>query len=96
MKIIEDNGLKILVPEKDHVLYNVKTNMYCDKMYLGKFDVMENYREIHKSLQPGRTKEVEELQNTINEQELAISKLAEQLAQLASLIQTDPANKNNQ
>ena len=50
MKIIENDGLRLLVPEsEDSVIYDVKSNMYHEKVYLGKYDTIDNYREIHKS-----------------------------------------------
>ena len=92
MKLIEDNGLKLLVPELDnHVLYNVKSNIYLDKVYLGTADSMENYREIDKSLIPGEKRSMDELLDIINKQDAALTNLAQQLAELAKLV---PFNDN--
>ena len=90
MKVIENNGLTLLMPESDDfVLYNILFNSYHEKVYLGKFDTVDNYREMHKSLQPNRVKDAEELQNIINNQESTIASLAEQLERLAAMIQND-------
>ena len=82
MKIIENDGLRLLMPEsEDFVIYDIKSNMYHKQVYLGKFDMIENYREIHKSLQPGYDAN-KDLQSVVDNQEQAIANLTEQLAML--------------
>lgn len=86
MRIIENNGLQLLMPDSnDFVLYNVLSNSYHEKVYLGKFDTIDNYREIHKSLQPGYDKN-EELKGIVDSQEKAIADLTEQLTRLMNQI----------
>lgn len=88
MKIIENDGLKLLKPEsEDFVLYNTKLNMYHEQVYLGKLDTVDNYREIHKSLQPGYDKD-KDLKSIVDSQEQAIAALTEQLTKLMN--QIDP------
>lgn len=80
MKIIENDGLRLLIPEsEDFVIYDIKSNMYHSQVYLGKFDRIENYREIHKSLQPGYDAS-KDFKSVIDNQEQAIANLTEQLA----------------
>lgn len=80
MKIIENDGLRLLIPEsEDFIIYDVKSNMYHEKVYLGKFDTMDNYREMHKSLQPGYDAN-KDYKSVIDKQEQAIAYLTEQLA----------------
>lgn len=80
MKIIENDGLRLLIPElEDFIIYDVKSNMYHEKVYLGKFDTMDNYREMHKSLQPGYDAD-KDYKSVIDKQEQAIAYLTEQLA----------------
>lgn len=44
MKIIENNGLRILTPNAGHRLANKeKTQVYDTVVYLGKLDTMDNY-----------------------------------------------------
>ena len=46
MKLEERGTLRILTPEVGYKLYSVKTNEYYTKVYLGKFDSVDNYREM--------------------------------------------------
>ena len=46
MRLEERGSLRILTPEVGYKLYSVKTNEYYTKVYLGKFDSVDNYREI--------------------------------------------------
>lgn len=88
MKLENRNGLRVLTPESDDfILYNVRTNSYCDKVFLGVNDSIDNYREMEKDLlEKDETSKIEELQAIIDKQNESISKLAEQLACLAELI----------
>lgn len=88
MKLENRNGLRVLSPESDNfILYNVRTNSYCDKVFLGVNDSIDNYREMEKDLlEKDETPKIEELQAIIDKQNESISKLAEQLACLAELI----------
>lgn len=88
MKIIENNGLTILLPESsDFVLYNVRHNSYHDKVYLGKADSVNNYREINKELQPGYQKDLNKI---ISNQEQAIAELSNKLEQLMAQVNQGP------
>ena len=90
MKLIENkNGLRIIAPESsDYVIYSVLRNTYCDKVFLGKNDSVDNYKEIEKRLieQPEDNNKMQELLDKIEKQDALISKLAEQLAELTKLI----------
>lgn len=87
MKLIEDKGLRLLLPESDNlILYNIKSNDYYDKVYLGKFDIIDNYREIDKSLLKNNSKDVNDLLDIINKQDAALIELSNKLTELSKLI----------
>lgn len=87
MKLIEDKGLRLLLPESDNlILYSIKSNDYYDKVYLGKFDVIDNYREIDKSLLRNNSKDVNDLLDIINRQDAALIELSNKLDELSKLI----------
>ena len=87
MKLIEDKGLRLLLPESDNlILYSIKSNDYYDKVYLGKFDVIDNYREIDKSLLRNDSKDVNDLLDIINKQDAALIELSNKLNELSKLI----------
>ena len=90
MKFTENkNGLRIITPESsDYVIYNVLRNSYHEKVFLGKNDSVENYKEVKRSLleQADENNKMQELLNRIEEQDALISKLAEQLDKLTNLV----------
>jgi hypothetical protein len=87
MKLIEDKGLRLLLPESDDlILYSIKSNDYYDKVYLGKFDTIDNYREIDKSLLKNNSKDVNDLLDIINKQDAALIELSNKLTELSKLI----------
>lgn len=87
MKLIEDKGLRLLLPESDNlILYSIKSNDYYDKVYLGKFDVIDNYREIDRSLLRNNSKDVNDLLDIINKQDAALIELSNKLNELSKLI----------
>ena len=89
MKIEEKNGLRILTPESDeYILYSTIKNEYYEKVYLGKNDSIDNYREMEKVLlnKPNENERIQELLDIINKQEAAISNLAIQLEELTLLV----------
>ena len=87
MKLIEDKGLRLLLPESDDlILYSIKSNDYYDKVYLGKFDTIDNYREIDKSLLKNNSKDVNDLLDIINKQDAALIELSNKLNELSKLI----------
>jgi hypothetical protein len=87
MKLIEDKGLRLLLPESDNlILYSIKSNDYYEKVYLGKFDVIDNYREIDKSLLKNNSKDVDDLLDIINKQDAALTELSNKLNELSKLI----------
>lgn len=87
MKLIEDKGLRLLLPESDNlILYSIKSNDYYDKVYLGKFDTIDNYREIDKSLLRNNSKDVNDLLDIINKQDAALIELSNKLTELSKLI----------
>lgn len=92
MKLIEDKGLRLLLPESDNlILYSIKSNDYYEKVYLGKFDVIDNYREIDKSLLRDDSKDVNDLLDIINKQDAALIELSNKLNELSKLI---PSNND--
>ena len=92
MKLIEDKGLRLLLPESDDlILYSIKSNDYYDKVYLGKFDTIDNYREIDKSLLKNNSKDVNDLLDIINKQDAALIELSNKLNELSKLI---PSNND--
>lgn len=94
MKLIEDKGLRLLLPESDNlILYSIKSNDYYDKVYLGKFDVIDNYREIDKSLLKNNSKDVDDLLDIINKQDAALIELSNKLNELSKLIPSNDDNK---
>ena len=72
MRLEERRSLRILTPEVGYKLYSVKTNEYYTKVYLGKFDSVDNYREIKIELieTPSTTETLE----TIKEKRIKLSK----------------------
>ena len=72
MRLEERGSLRILTPEVGYKLYSVKTNEYYTKVYLGKFDSVDNYREIKIELieTPSTTETLE----TIKEKRIKLSK----------------------
>lgn len=87
MKITYQNGLQILTPESsDYILYSVNSNSYMEKVYLGKNDSKDNYREVEKALLEKEDSRVDVLEKTIKKQEEIIADLAKQLASLVDLI----------
>lgn len=50
MKIENEDSLKVLKANVGHKLYSPSSNQYYDQVYLGKYDVPENYREIQVEL----------------------------------------------
>lgn len=87
MKLIEDKGLRLLLPESDDlILYSIKSNDYYEKVYLGKFDTIDNYREIDKSLLKNNSKDVNDLLDIINKQDAALIELSNKLTELSKLI----------
>ena len=66
MEIIDNGIVRVLTSEKGYKLYNINTNQYYDKVYLGINDSIENYREIEDEnyVDPdlsNRVKELEEM-----------------------------------
>jgi hypothetical protein len=85
MKIQEIDNLKILTPESDeHILYNIKTNSYFQKVFLGVNDSVDNYRDISKAELENNNKTVkdaiDELMARNDELDILIIELAAQLA----------------
>ena len=72
MRLEERGSLRILTPEVGYKLYSVKTNEYYTKVYLGKFDSVDNYREIKIELieTPSTTETLE----TMKEKRIKLSK----------------------
>ncbi len=46
MQIINDNNLRILIPDKGFLLVNKESGVVSQKIYLGKFDDESNYTEM--------------------------------------------------
>ena len=90
MKIIENkNGLFIISPESpEFIIYSKLNNTYHKTVILGKNDSPDNYKEMRlDSLEEANdNKKIQELLDKIERQDVLISKLAEQLAELSNLI----------
>ena len=87
MKLEYRNGLQILTPDSsDKILYSVNTNSYMEKVFLGKNDSKDNYREIDKALLEKEDSRVDILEKTIKQQQEIIADLAKQLASLVDLM----------
>lgn len=87
MKIEYKNGIQILTPDSsDKILYSVNTNSYMEKVFLGKNDSKDNYREIDKALLEKEDSRVDALEKTVKQQEEIIADLAKQLASLVDLM----------
>lgn len=82
MKLEERGTLRILTPEVGHKLYSVKTNEYYTKVYLGKFDSIDNYREMvdEEYVDIDVATELKENQSINDEQDNMIIELATELA----------------
>lgn len=72
MKLEERGTLRILTSEVGYQLYSVKTNSYHTKVYLGKFDSIDNYREI--KIELIETPSITETLETIKEKRIKLSK----------------------
>lgn len=49
MTLTENNGLRILTPKSSRYIIHIKgTNIYSEKIYLGKFANIDDYEEIDK------------------------------------------------
>lgn len=47
MKIENINGVRVLYPNDGYMLYSQKLNSYHKEIYLGKYDNLEDYVEVH-------------------------------------------------
>ena len=89
MKLEYRNGLQILTPDSsDKILYSVNTNSYMEKVFLGKNDSKDNYREIDKALLEKEDSRVDILEKTIKQQE-EITKLYLKIIPLISQYNID-------
>ena len=72
MRLEERGSLRILTPEVGYKLYSTVRNDFYDKVYLGKFDSVDNYREIKIELM--ETPSTTETLETIKEKRIKLSK----------------------
>lgn len=68
MEIIDNGIVRVLTSKKGYKLYNINTNQYYDKVYLGINDSIENYREIidEDYVDTDLSNRVKELEEVIN------------------------------
>ena len=71
MKIENINGVRALYPNDGYMLYSQKLNTYFKEIYLGKYDNLEDYVEVHiddiEGYEP--KKEVDKINKKIKEME---------------------------
>ena len=48
MELIERNGLRILTPKLGYILHDKVSDIYSEKVYLGKYANVEDYEEVAK------------------------------------------------
>ena len=92
MKVSNNNGMTIIMPEDGCLLYNIKTNQYHEKVYLGKFDDVSNYKDIDKALLEPSNQSAADLVDIINKQNEVIFKMAEQLKTLTEIVSSGKEN----
>ena len=70
MTLTENNGIRILTPKSSRYIIHIKgTNVYSEKIYLGKFANIDDYEEVDKTILEGYdctrvlAEEIDELNN---------------------------------
>ena len=67
MELIERNGLRILTPKLGYILHDKVSDIYSEKVYLGKYANVEDYEEVlSENFNPKLYKIIENMQNQVN------------------------------
>ena len=67
MELIERNGLRILTPKLGYILHDKVSDIYSEKVYLGKYANVEDYEEIlNENFNPKLYEIIENMQNQVN------------------------------
>lgn len=67
MNLIERNGLRILTPKLGYILHDKVSDIYSEKVYLGKYANVEDYEEIlNENFNPKLYEIIESMQNQVN------------------------------
>lgn len=67
MNLIERNGLRILTPKLGYILHDKVSDIYSEKVYLGKYANIEDYEEIlNENFNPKLYEIIENMQNQVN------------------------------
>ena len=67
MELIERNGLRILTPKLGYILHDKVSDIYSEKVYLGKYANVEDYEEVlNENFNPKLYEIIENMQNQVN------------------------------
>ena len=67
MELIERNGLRILTPKLGYILHDKVSDIYSEKVYLGKYANVEDYEEVlSENFNPKLYEIIENMQNQVN------------------------------
>ena len=67
MELIERNGLRILTPKLGYILHDKISDIYSEKIYLGKYANVEDYEEVlDENFNPKLYEIIENMQNQVN------------------------------
>ena len=67
MKVVERNGLRILTPKLGYILHDKVSDIYSEKVYLGKYANVEDYEEVlNENFNPKLYEIIENMQNQVN------------------------------
>ena len=67
MELIERNGLRILTPKLGYNLHDKVSDIYSEKVYLGKYANVEDYEEVlSENFNPKLYEIIENMQNQVN------------------------------
>lgn len=67
MNLIERNGLRILTPKLGYILHDKVSDIYSEKVYLGKYANVEDYEEVlSENFNPKLYEIIESMQNQVN------------------------------
>ena len=67
MNLVERNGLRILTPKLGYILHDKVSDIYSEKVYLGKYANVEDYEEVlSENFNPKLYEIIENMQNQVN------------------------------
>lgn len=67
MNLIERNGLRILTPKLGYILHDKVSDIYSEKVYLGKYANVDDYEEVlSENFNPKLYEIIENMQNQVN------------------------------